>query len=145
MVFLYAVEDGKQKLVAPQGKLRKALMHEAHDALFAGHLRFNKAYERLRKGVIWPEMHSELKSHVRSFDSCQRNKSSNKKPIGLLKPLEVPTVRFEQVSMNFVTCLHATKANHDEIVVIVDKLTKMVMFLAQTHGYGYLRCGESVL
>jgi hypothetical protein len=34
----YAVENGKTRLVVPQGKLRQALMHGAHDALVAGHL-----------------------------------------------------------------------------------------------------------
>ena len=126
---LYAVDNGQRKLVVPQGKLRQALMHGAHDALVSGHLGFNKAYERLRQGVTWPEMYSELKAYVRSCDSCQRNKTSNQKPIGLLKPLEIPTVRFEQVSMDFITSLPETKANHDAVMVIVDKLTKLVMFI----------------
>ena len=126
---MYAVDNGQRKLVVPQGKLRQALMHGAHDALVSGHLGFNKAYERLRQGVTWPEMYSELKAYVRSCDSCQRNKTSNQKPIGLLKPLEIPTVRFEQVSMDFITTLPETKANHDAVMVIVDKLTKLVMFI----------------
>jgi hypothetical protein len=113
----------------PQGKLRQALMHRAHDDLVAGHLGFNKAYERLRQGVTWPEMYSELKAYVRSCDSCQRNKTSNQKPIGQLKPLEILTERFEQVSMDFITTLPVTKENHDTVMVIVEKLTKLVMFI----------------
>jgi hypothetical protein len=74
-------------------------------------------------------MYSELKAYVRSCDYCQRNKKSNQKPIGLLKPLEIPTVRFEQVSMDFITSLPKTKANHDAVMVIVDKPTKLVMFI----------------
>jgi Integrase zinc binding domain len=126
---LYAVENGKKRLVVPQGKLRQALMHRAHDALLAGHLGLNKAYERLRQGVTWPEMYSELKAYARSCDSCQRNKTSNQKPIGLLKPLEIPTERFEQVSMGFIATLPVTKEYHDAVMVIVDKLTKLVMFI----------------
>jgi RNase H-like domain found in reverse transcriptase/Integrase zinc binding domain len=126
---LYAVENGQKRLVVPQDKLRQALMHGAQDALVAGHLGFNKAYERLRQVVTWPEMYSELKSYVRSCDSCQMNKTSNQKPIGLLKPLEIPTERFEQVSMDFITTLTVTKENHDAVMVIMDKLTKLVMFI----------------
>jgi Integrase zinc binding domain len=55
---LYAVENGQKRLVVPQGKLRKALIHGAHDALVAEHLVFNKFFERLRQGVTWPEMYS---------------------------------------------------------------------------------------
>jgi hypothetical protein len=112
-----------------QGKLRQSLMHGAHDALVSGHLGFNKAYERLRQGVTWPEMYSELKAYVRSCASCQRKYNSNHKPIGLLKPLEIPTERFEQVSMDFITTLPVNKENHDAVMVIVDKLTKLVMFI----------------
>jgi hypothetical protein len=95
-------------------------MHGAHDAFGSGHLGFNKEYERLRQGVTWPEMYSELKAYVRSCDSCQRNKTSNQKPIGLLKPLEITTDRFEQVRMDFITTLPVTKENHDAVMVIVD-------------------------
>jgi Integrase zinc binding domain len=51
---LYVVENGQRRLMVPQGKLRQDLMQGAHDALVAGHLGFNKAYERLRQGVAWP-------------------------------------------------------------------------------------------
>jgi hypothetical protein len=74
-------------------------------------------------------MCSELKSYVRSCDLCQRNNTSNQKPIGLLKTLEIPTKRFEQVIMDFITTLPMTKENHDAVMVIVDKLTKLVMFI----------------
>jgi Integrase zinc binding domain len=104
----------------------------------AGHLGINKAYERLRQGVTWTEMYSELKSYVRSCNSCQRNKTSNQKPIGLLKPLEIPTERFEQVIMDFITTLPVTKENHDAVMVIVDELTKLVMLIPNRYGYsGY--------
>jgi Integrase zinc binding domain len=93
----------------PQGKIRQALMHGAHGDLVAGHLGFNKAYERLKQGVTWPETYSELKAYERSCDSCQWNKTSNQKPVGLLKPLEILSEKFEQVSMNFITTLPATK------------------------------------
>jgi hypothetical protein len=129
-VILYAVENENRRLVVPQGKLRQALMHGAHDAFFGReHLDFNKAYERLRQVVTWPEMCSKLKAYVRSCDLCKRNKTSNQKPICLLKPLEFPTERFEQVSMDFIITLPVIKENHDVVTVIVDKITKLVMFI----------------
>jgi Integrase zinc binding domain len=104
-------------------------MQGAHDAFVSGHLGFNKSYERLKQGVTWPEIYSELKVYVRSCDSCQKNKTSNQKPIGLLKTLEIPTERFEQVSMDFTTTLPVTKETHGSVMVIVEKLTKLVMFI----------------
>jgi hypothetical protein len=49
--------------------------------------------------------------------------------MGLLKPLEIPTETFKQVSMDFITTLPGTKENNDAVMVIVDKLTKLVMFI----------------
>jgi hypothetical protein len=54
-LLLYAVENGQRRLAVPQGKLRQALIHRVHDALVAGNLGFNKAYESLRQGVTSPE------------------------------------------------------------------------------------------
>jgi hypothetical protein len=124
---LYAVDNGQRKLVVPQGKLRQAFIHEAHDALISGHI--SKAFECLRQSVTWSEIYSELKAYFISCDSCRRNNTFNQKPIGQLKPLEIPTVRFEQVSMDFITTLPETKPNHDAVMVIVEKLTKLVMFI----------------
>jgi hypothetical protein len=36
---------------------------------------------------------------------------------------------FEQGSMGFITSLPETTANHDAVMVIVDKITKLVMFI----------------
>ena len=45
---------------------------------------------------------------MRTCEECQRNKASNQKPSGLLQPLEIPTHRWERVSMDFVTHLPET-------------------------------------
>jgi hypothetical protein len=57
------------------------------------------------------------------------NKNSNHNLIGLLKPLEIPTERSEQMSMDSITTLPVAKYDHDAVMVIVDKLTKLVMFI----------------
>ena len=129
---LMDISSEGRKLVVPQGKLRQTIMHDAHDSIVSGHLGFNKAIERIRQSFIWPNMYSEVKSYVRSCDSCQRNKSSSQKPIGLLQPLEVPTVRFEEISMDFIMSLPRTHAGNDAIFVIVDRLTKLVSFIPTT-------------
>jgi hypothetical protein len=87
-------------------------------------------------------MYSELKAYVRSCDSCQRNKTSNQKPIGMLKPLEIPTERFEHVSMDFITTLPVTKENHDAVMVIVDKLTKLVIFIPTRTDMGTMETAK---
>ena len=65
-----------------------------------------------------------------SCDVCQRNKSSNKKLAGLLRPLEIPTRNWQHVSMDLIIQLPKTKSGNDAIVVFVDKLSKMSHFVA---------------
>ena len=77
-------------------------------------------------------MDDEIQKYVTSCDSCQRNKPSQQSPIGLLQPLPIPTRPWQQVSMDLITQLPRSKLGNDAIVVFVDKLTKMVHYVATT-------------
>jgi Integrase zinc binding domain len=105
------------------------LMHDAHDAIVKGHLGFDKCYKDLSRSFTWPSMRRDVKEYVRSCDSCQRNKPRNQLPIGLLNPLEVPTRRLEQVTIDFVMELPRTSSGYDSFLLIVDRLSKVVRFV----------------
>ena len=61
--------------------------------------------------------------------NCQLVKAEQKKPSGLLQPLEVPTWKWEQISMDFIDGLPRTRAGNEGIWVIVDRLTKSARFI----------------
>ena len=61
--------------------------------------------------------------------NCQLFKAKQKKPSGLLQPLEIPEWKLEQVSMDFIDGLPRTRSGHDSIWVIVDRLTKSARFI----------------
>ncbi len=63
---------------------------------------------------------------VATCDSCQRNKASTKKPVGLLQPLQIPEFKFQSIGWDFVTHLPETPNGNDAILVMVDRLTKLV-------------------
>jgi hypothetical protein len=71
-------------------------------------------------------MFTDIKNYIKSCDLCQRNKSSNQAPAGLLQPLPIPAKKWEQISMDFIVQLPLTPSGHDAIVVFVDRLTKTV-------------------
>jgi hypothetical protein len=50
---------------------------------------------------------------------CQRNKAQTGKKAGLLQPLSVPSLKWESVSMDFITQLSVTKSGYDAIAVFV--------------------------
>jgi hypothetical protein len=112
--------------------IKTQLLSEAHDAKISGHVGMTKTLELLRRQFYWPKMNSDVKSYVTSCMKCQSIKSSNVHPQGLLQPLPVPEIPWEQVSMDLITQLPLSKNKNDAIVVFVDKLTKMVHMVPTT-------------
>ncbi|GJR42417.1 putative reverse transcriptase domain-containing protein [Tanacetum coccineum] len=58
-----------------------------------------------------------------------RIKAECQKPYGLLIQPEIPTEKWERITMDFVTKLPKTSSGHDIIWVIVDRLTKSAHFI----------------
>ncbi|KAJ9528487.1 hypothetical protein QJQ45_020535 [Haematococcus lacustris] len=107
--------------------LRKKVIHTMHDTRSAGHLGMTKTLEQVTRWFTWPGVSEDVKNYVRSCHSCQVNKSSAKKPAGLLQPLPIPERPWDSVSMDLIVKLPASGPNkYDSILVFVDRLTKMV-------------------
>ena len=115
--------------------IRQAILHEAHDAPYSGHLGRDKTFSQLERLFWWPGMRSDAAKYVQRCGTCQRVKGQHIKPAGLLQPLPIPEGRWDSVSMDFIVQLPPTKLGHDAILVFVDRLTKMVHF-APTTGSG---------
>ena len=116
-----------EKLLIPNCEpIKTKLLNEAHDAKISGHVGVAKTLELLKRQFYWPQMQQDVKDYIGSCVKCQSNKPSHQYSQGLLQPLPVPSVAWEQVSMDLITQLPTSKNKHDAIVVFVDKLTKMV-------------------
>ena len=57
------------------------------------------------------------------------------KPAGLLQPLSVPSWKWDDIRMDFISGLPTTQKGHDSIWVIVDHLTKTAHFLPVQTNY----------
>jgi hypothetical protein len=108
------------------------LMREVHDVKIGGHVGMNKTLEILKRKFYWPKMQYHVQRYIASCQKCQENKNSNTSPIGLLSPLPIPNKKWEVVSIDFITFLPMTKNKYDAIMVVVDKLTKMVHYIPCT-------------
>ncbi|KAJ9516264.1 hypothetical protein QJQ45_001114 [Haematococcus lacustris] len=123
---LWLTEWGRV-VVPDDAALRKRVIHTMHDTRCAGHLGMTKTLEQVTRWFTWPGVSENVKSYVRSCHSCQVNKSSAKKPAGLLQPLPIPERPWDSVSMDLIVKLPASGPNkYDSILVFVDRLTKMV-------------------
>jgi len=87
----------------------------------------DKTMERLHRRYYWPGLSADVHTYVRTCPSCQKSKPGHFKPIGLLQPLPIPRVPWEQVSLDLITQLPACRGTgYDTIITFVDRLTKMI-------------------
>eukprot|EP00644_Phytophthora_capsici_P019097 jgi/Phyca11/43520/gw1.827.2.1 len=78
-------------------------------------------------------MHKTVAKYVQSCELCQRIKASQRKPVGLLHPLEIPDKRWRHISMDFMPDLVRTRRSaFDTILVVLDSLTKRAHFIPTT-------------
>ena len=74
-------------------------------------------------------MKREVVEYVSKCFICQQVKAERQKPSGLLQPLPIPEWKLEHITMDFVFKLPPTVQRHDDIWVVVDRLTKSVHFI----------------
>ena len=87
-------------------------------------------YHDLRLLYYWSGMKKHVGDFVRRCLTCQQVKVEHQRPAGLLQPLEVAELKWEYVTMDFMTHLPQTSRGHDTMWVIIDRLTKLAHFLA---------------
>jgi hypothetical protein len=56
-------------------------------------------------------------------------KDEHSNPTSLLQPLPIPEKKWEVITMDFITGLPRTNKQHDSILLVVDKLTKVAHFV----------------
>ena len=64
-------------------------------------------------------------------NSCQRNKNCTEQLVGKLMPNSIPERSWTHISADFITKLLLAQG-YDSILVVVDRLTKMVYFISTT-------------
>lgn len=74
----------------------------------------------------------EITKYVQAGDLCQRIKTGNQFPQGLLQPLPVPDQIWEDISLDFVEGLPKSNEKY-RIMMVVDRLSKMGYFIALYH------------
>ncbi|GKA33206.1 putative reverse transcriptase domain-containing protein [Tanacetum coccineum] len=111
------------------GNLRDLIMHESHKSKYSIHPGSDKMYHDLKKLYWWPNMKAIIAEYVSKCLTCSRVKAECQKPSGLLIQPEIPTWKWERITMDFVTKLPKTSSGHDIIWVIVDRLTKSAHFI----------------
>jgi hypothetical protein len=87
---------------------RRKVAHKSYaksDAPMVGQCGEKTTRELLGKTIYWPKMKEDIEHYVRTCVKCQSTKSVHKKKFELYKPFLIPSGPFENISMDFMTCV----------------------------------------
>ena len=87
--------------------------------------------ELITRNFWWLGVTKEVKRYVEGCNACQRNKNRTEQPAGKLMPNSIPEKPWTHISADFITKLPLAQG-YDSILVVVDRLTKMVHFISTT-------------
>jgi transposase InsO family protein len=108
--------------------VRLLLLQEAHGGGLMGHFGAKKTEDILAGHFFWPKMRRDVERFIARCTTCQKAKS-RLNPHGLYMPLPVPSIPWEDISMDFVLGLPRTRKGRDSVFVVVDRFSKMAHFI----------------
>jgi hypothetical protein len=115
-------------LVPDDDDIKRDVLVQCHDSPLAGHFGIRKTFELVSRTYHWTGLRQYVQRFVTSCYTCQRNKTKQHKPYGLLQPLPIPETPWSSISMDFIVQLPPSKG-FTAILVVVDRFTKMAHFI----------------
>lgn len=145
----YSLTDG---IICYQGRIWLGANHDSqwqliralHDSAVGGHSGFHATYHRVRRLFAWTGLKELVRKFVRECLTCQQAKTERAPPTGLLQPLPIPAQAWAVVSLDFIEGLPRS-ANHDTILVVVDKFTKYSHFIPLHHPFTSLTVAKAYM
>ena len=119
---------GNRVFVPKWGNLRREILKEFHDSLWAGHPGMNRTLALVQQNYYWPQLKDDVEAYVRTCLICQQDKVEQQPPAGLLEPLPVAERPWESVSMDFIVALPKSEG-FGSIMVVVDRFSKYATFI----------------
>ena len=108
------------------------LISRYHDDALASYFGIKKTRELLAQKDIWPSLRHDVEAYVKDYNVCLALKAVRHKPYSDFQSLPIPTHRWKDLSMDFVTGLpiltNWKKDSYDSILVIIDRLTKIIHY-----------------
>jgi hypothetical protein len=74
----------QNRLYVPKRRFRDVLLKECHDGPLVGHGGAKCTTTFLKKSYYWPNLKDDAKEYVKTYLTCQQNRTFNKKQAGLL-------------------------------------------------------------
>lgn len=136
----YKIEDGLMyyrnnwtlpwRLCVSAESTKKKLIYDHHSTPIAGHPGADRTFGKLARSFYWPKMFKDVQQFVKTCPECQLAKPANRATQGLLQPMSIPARPWQEISMDFCGPFETSpETGNDMVLVVVDRLTKMVMIL----------------
>ena len=127
-ILFFRDTDWTERLCVPRSQV-PALLKETHDRAFeTTHAGPARMYLRLKAHFYWPRMWKEIKSYCNTCNVCQKVKPDCRPKTGMLRPLPIPLMPFEVITLDLVAGLPKSEGS-DAVLVVMDKLTKYVSYI----------------
>jgi hypothetical protein len=87
-------------------------------------------------------MKKDIAKYIARCLECQQVKVEHQHPTGLLQPFPLLEWKWEVITMDFIIGLPKTIKQHDAIMVVVDKLSKVAHFIPIKSTYKVVNIAE---
>jgi len=108
--------------------LQRQVVSLCHDTKVAGHPGRWKTLELVSRNYWWPQMSRYIRQYISTCDLCLRTKLIRQAPVGELHPLQIPDLRWDTLSVDFVVELPLS-SGHDAVMTVVDSVSKRAHFI----------------
>jgi len=113
-------EDGtlrfQNRLCVPdKSELKEKILAEAHNTRYSIHPGGTKMYRDLKQYFWWDNVKREIAEYVDRCLTCQKVKAGHQRPVGELRPLEIPTWKWDSNSMDFIIGLPLSASRKNAI------------------------------
>ena len=121
------------------------MLQEMHNVPYAGHPGYQKTMTTVRKEYFWLGIKKDVAEYIAKCMDCQRVKVKHWCPTGLLQPLPIPEWKWEVVTIDFITKLPQSSWQHDSIMVVVDRRTKVAHFMPMKSNHKATNIAETYM
>jgi hypothetical protein len=128
----YVLQDGllyrANKLCVSASSVHIFFLQEAYGGGLMRHFGVKKTEDVLAAHFFCPKKRRNMERYVSRCTTCNKAKS-RLNPHGLYMPFPVPSVPWEDISIDFILRLPRTKRGRDSIFMVADPFSKMAHFI----------------
>lgn len=127
---LYLEDHGRYRLCVPKG-CQAEVLAVLHDSPYLGaRAGVARTMSLVMKSYFWVGMRIDIEKFVNACPTCQSTKTDGSGKKGAMKPLDIPQLPGDCISLDFIVGLPPVEV--DSVLVVVDRLTRLAFFIPTT-------------